>query len=80
MKTADEMFEELEYEKIKDDERYIIYEKGDLIRIRIIFSKITKTIYCILIDEYYEWNDTLDIDMQKLKVINKKCQELGWIE
>ncbi len=80
MKTADEMFEELEYEKIKDDERYIIYEKGVLIGIRIIFSKITKTVCCILIDEDYEWNDALDIDMQKLKVINKKCQELGWIE
>lgn len=79
-KTADEMFEELEYEKIRNDERYIVYEKGASIRNRIIFSKSNKTVSTILIDEDYEYNEGLDIDMRELQAIHKKCQELGWIE
>lgn len=80
LKMADEMFEELEYEKIKDDEHNAVYEKGASIRNRIIFSKTTNTVCCISIDEDYEWNDGMEINMQELQTINKKCQELGWIE
>lgn len=80
MKTADEMFEKLGYEKTKNDEYHVIYEKGASIRNRIIFSKITKTVCCILVDEDYEWNDGIDIDMQELQAINKKVEELGWIK
>lgn len=77
---ADEMFEKLGYEKTKNDEYNVIYEKGASIRNRIIFSKITKTVCCILVDEDYEWNDGIDIDMQELQAINKKVEELGWIK
>ena len=80
MKTADEMFEKLGYEKTKNNEYHVIYEKGASIRNRIIFSKITKTVCCILINEDYEWNDGIDIDMQELQAINKKVEELGWIK
>lgn len=79
-KKADEMFEELGYEKINDYEYGIIYEKGTSIRNRIVFKRANKTVYCILIDEDYEWNDAMEIDMQELKAINKKCQEMGWGE
>lgn len=37
MKKADEMFEKLGYEKTKNDEYHVIYEKGASIRNRIIF-------------------------------------------
>ena len=80
MKTADEMFEKLGYEKTKNDEYNVIYEKGASFRNRIIFSKITKTVCCILVNEDYEWNDGIDIDMQELQAINKKVEELGWIK
>ena len=78
MKTADEMFEELGYEKTKKDEYNVIYEKGTSIRNRIIFSQITKTVCCIVIDEDYEWDNEIDIDMQELQAINKKVEELEW--
>lgn len=76
-KTADELFEELGYKKI-ENKHYIIFEKGVSTRNRIIFSRLTKTVCCILIDEDYEWNDGMDIDMQELQAINKKVEELGW--
>lgn len=79
-KTADEMLEEIGYEKIKDDKYYVIYEMGASIRKRMIFKELTKTVCCILIDEDYDWNDALDINMEELQAIYKKCQEKGWIE
>lgn len=78
-KTADEIFEKLGYEKINDDEYGVIYEKGTSTRNRIIFKRTNKTVCCILIDENYEWNDAMEIDMQELQAINKKCQELRWL-
>lgn len=39
--SADEMFEELGYKKIKN-KHYIIFEKGVSTRNRIIFSRLTK--------------------------------------
>lgn len=80
MKTADEMFKELEYIKEKEDNNYIIFEKGSSQRNRIIFSKNTKRICGIYIDEDYEFNEPLDMNIQELQAISKKCQELGWIE
>lgn len=78
MKTANEMFEELEYIKEKEDNNYIIFEKGSSQRNRIIFSKNTKRICGIYIDEDYEFNEPLDMNIQELQAINKKVEELGW--
>ena len=75
---ADEMFKKLGYEKV-ENEQNIIFEKGVSTRNRIIFARFKKTVSCIFIDEDYEWNDSLDITMEELQAINKKCQELGWI-
>ena len=73
-KTADEMFEELGYEKhsSKSNERFDLYSSDDEHLIRIVFNLRTKRI-AIHCD-----NDALD--MQELQAINKKCQELGWIK
>lgn len=67
-KTADEMFEELGYDKYEFD-TYIDY----LCRINsncICFRKDTKQFdsHCGIGSEY--------IDMQELQAINKKCKEL----
>lgn len=79
MKTADEMFEELGYEKT-ESKHHIIFEKGAPIISRIIFSRLTKTVCGVLIGEDYDvWKDGMDIDMQELQAINKKVEELKWI-
>lgn len=74
VKTADEMFEELGYEKhsSKSMEIFDLYSPDDGHLIRILFNLITKriVIHCD--------NDALDI--QELQAINKKCEELKWIQ
>lgn len=68
-KTADKMFEELGFE-LYENKRRIEYFKDNR---EIIFYKTKETfisscgIGCI------------DINMQELKAINKKCEELGWL-
>jgi hypothetical protein len=68
--TADELFEELDYWKFKDDNKHIIYRKIDL---EIVFWKedniFLKT----------DCGEMSHFTMQELKAINKKCKELGWI-
>lgn len=73
-KTADEMFEELGYEKhsSKSHERFDLYSSNDKHLIRIVFNLRTKKI-AIHCD-----NDTLSI--KELQAINKKVEELGWNE
>ena len=74
MKTADEMFEELGYEKhsSKSIEIFDLYSPDDELLIRIVFNLRTKRI-AIKCD-----NDALDA--QEVQAIYKKCQELGLIE
>lgn len=73
MSEADKMFEKLWYKKIIENEEKIIYrhikEPAE-----IIFDFIDKWV-CV----YGENNEALYFDMQELKAINKKCEELGWI-
>ena len=78
MKTADEMFRELEYKKyINDDcEMYM----KDLFM--ITFIKPNKRF--ITEYKYGDYNfpkiRAFEINMQELQAINKKCQEMGWLE
>lgn len=72
---ADKLFEDLGYEKIKQD---VIYEgfweeyyNAD--RDKTISFNLTGQIVYITDNE--EWG----ITMQELKAINKKCEELKWI-
>ena len=80
-KTADEMFEELRYEKIEDkynidfNKRYS-FTNGDKIQEQIRFCKLDKYI-CI---KNFNFNSGISfgkfLDMQELKAIYKKCEEL----
>lgn len=76
MSKADKMFEKLGYKKYetKDIIQYI-FDGADT----IIFEKPLKYI------KLYVWNDgarelAKSINMQELQAINKKCEELGWLE
>lgn len=62
--TADEIFKQLDFEKY-EDKYNIKYFKGNR---EIWFYKETREV---------ESNKL--INMQQLRAINKKCQELGWI-
>ncbi len=80
-KTADELFEEIEYKKIEDDEKIIIYEKylnGYADRAHIYFDKVHHTVEGVELDEDYECNMPLKFLSEELQVIVKKVDELGW--
>lgn len=78
-KTADEMFEDLEYEKtisnIDDVEE--IYYINSKIDIDICFCLNTQE---IVINEYEPKYHGIVFDTQELQAINKKVEELGWIK
>ena len=84
-KTADELFEELGYEKSEDkyNINYIkIYSfiNGDRVREQIRFCKLDKLVYI----ENFNYNTGVIfgkfLDMRTLQAIYKKCQELGLIK
>ena len=79
-KSADEMFEELGYEKDEKNTRYIKYDTSPSSGIIISFNFFKKRVCANTFDEVAEWNDAYDIDMQELKAIYKYCKEKGWIE
>lgn len=66
MSKADEMFDEIGYEKIHDNKRRITYKNffG-----KIEFYMKNKWIYT-----------NFNIEMQELQAINEKVKELGWID
>jgi hypothetical protein len=71
--SADEMFEELGYEKVSDDKYSFEYRKildDDLFEIN--FWKEDKTIS----KNYYR--EMGYITTKELQAINKKVEELGW--
>ena len=85
-KTADEMFEELGYVKEEQKNEYATYiwyyqKNGANEEFGIEFAKSKfeeeGEIYCVC---YSEREEAIYINMQELQAINKKCQELGWIE
>lgn len=73
-KSADEMFKELGYEKIEDTYDREIYEKEGLYMDRIIrFELVGKFIVC-----EYGTGESLDFNIQELRAINKRVEELKW--
>ena len=74
MSESDKLFKKLGYEKhsSKIHERYDLYSADDEHLIRIVFNNKTKrlAIHC----------DGEALDMDEIKAINLKCNELGWIE
>lgn len=84
-KTADEMFEELGYEKRLDRDdnpnyiTYIEYNKDPSSGVTISFSLNYITVCADTFDEDYEINSAHSITPLELKAIYKKCKELGWL-
>ena len=82
MGEADKLFQELGY-----DEKYY-YKEGEVYE-EVESYRDSKKCNCIQFDifnkTFCKFNqddseDDLDLSMQELKAINKKCEELGWIE
>ena len=84
MSEVDKLFEELGYKKIED--KYNIdfnklykFNIGDKINEKIRFCKLDKYVHI----ENYNYDSGITfgkyLDMQELKAINKKCEELEWI-
>ena len=82
-KTADEMFEELEYKKTEDiyEIRYSYTDKKENYNnTDIVFYKRYKQIETYLPEYRNDFeSDSAVLTMQELRAINKKCEELGWI-
>lgn len=73
-KSADEMFEELGYEKIVENNIRIDYERGGQFWDKqIVFGLIDKFVTAEL-----GTGESTIINMQELKAINKKIEELKW--
>lgn len=75
-KSADEMFEELGYDILVDNEECLQYERTGLyMDLEIKFDKEGKTI----LKEYSD-GESCEITMQEFKAINEKVKELDWYE
>ena len=72
MSEADKMFEELGYKIVKNNDSIIKYEDAGNEDLNIVFNKDYKVVYGCPTYDYF-------CDMEILKAINKKCDELGWI-
>ena len=68
--NADEMFEELGTNKI-DNIDFCVYEGKNVKSNRILFNKVGKS---IIFEGFNAFG------MQELQAINKKCEELGWLD
>ena len=83
---ADKMFEELGYKRVREniDSYEIRFIKKWVTQIRrpkhIIFSVLDKTISVCEENEKELAVKRDYFSMDELKAINKKCEELGWIE
>ena len=76
-KTAEQMFNDLGYEKRVFDD-FIMYEKGDYTRLKIIeFHLRTEIVHSYI--EYAVGNAIKNLDVDELKAINKQCEELNWL-
>ena len=85
MSKADDMFKELGYEKQcdKDDnEHFITFIKYLSLsdRISISFECWNNSISVCYSDDDYEYEGAYYFNIQVLKAINKKIEELGWEE
>lgn len=83
MKTADEMFEDLGYKKEKGIcEEYESYQKPEYDKhyLKMITFDTKSNLLNIHTENLICFNVTTILNTQELQAINKKCQEMGWIE
>ena len=89
MKTADELFKELGYEKEEDNYGMIEFKKTEkekyygkknydcfYAKYTIVFSPAKDGIYSFY--KYSNYNNAFT--MQELKAINQFCKEKGWLD
>ena len=80
MSKADELFKELGYKKIEENDKYVLYlsEKSLWRQRKIRFWKDEKIIFNDLLE-----NDkvvsSVQIGIEELQAINEKVKELGWL-
>ena len=79
MSEADEMLEELGYEKIEEDKRYLRYSTDGSYGEHIDFDLKLKRVRCTRVSEQLNTHFKY-ITLDDLKAINKKVEELQWIE
>ena len=81
MTNADKLFKELGYEK-RETDFYITYRKEyETHTAYIEFNKAQKIISTTIIEKEPEGNGIWqDFNAQKIKAINEKCKELGWLD
>ena len=80
MKSAKEMFEELGYQKVRDSENSLIYDKADIFHYyQILLNKNDKTvsIKCNPLDVTY--TTFFPVDIKLFMAIQKQLEELGWL-
>lgn len=75
-KTADEMFEELGYKKYITDKYQGYYQYGRQSNTICILFILDKKAIAIR----YDGSNTPAITMNELQAINKKVEELGWLD
>ena len=83
MSKADEIFEELGYEKIDHPKRiYIIYRSncGNKTIEKITFHKLFYKVEVYFYSKEDRCEMIKPISMQELQAINEKVKELGWNE
>lgn len=74
---AKEMFKKLGYtNRIFED--FIVYEKGNYIRLNVIeFHLRTEIVHSYI--ESAAGNEIKSLTVDEIKAINQQCKELGWI-
>lgn len=83
MSKADEMFEELGYEKITENYfNYMEYTKkeNEDIQLVISFNGTSKTTMASMYEKGNPKSRGLAITIQELQAINEKVKELGWLD
>lgn len=79
-KTADEMFEELGYVKVIDENNIYYNRQLSNYNTKVMqFKTFINTVVVYLKDAEGEMLGTDSITMPELQAINKKCKELGWL-
>lgn len=78
MSEADEMFKKIGYNAINKTEYEIAYF-NDRTNEEILFNLVGKTVE-IYIEGADEGYYSQCMDMRELKAINKKVEELGWLD
>lgn len=77
MSEADKMFEELKWQMLENTEDFITYTYYS--GMRRFYIEFDLNLHGVVAYSDSAKRYAMDLSMQELKAINKKCEELGWI-